>query len=35
MQCIRRALEESDGNISEAARLLKMKRSRLSPNRQR
>ncbi|MFO0596589.1 MAG: sigma 54-interacting transcriptional regulator [Myxococcaceae bacterium] len=30
MQCIKRALEESDGNISEAARLLKMKRSRLS-----
>jgi sigma-54 specific flagellar transcriptional regulator A len=30
MQCIRRALEEADGNISEAARLLKMKRSRLS-----
>jgi sigma-54 specific flagellar transcriptional regulator A len=30
MQCIRRALEESGGNISEAARLLKMKRSRLS-----
>jgi DNA-binding NtrC family response regulator len=30
MQCIRRALEEAGGNISEAARLLKMKRSRLS-----
>ena len=30
MQCIRRALEEAQGNISEAARLLKMKRSRLS-----
>ncbi len=30
MQCIRRALEEANGNISEAARLLKMKRSRLS-----
>ncbi|MFZ5443486.1 MAG: sigma-54 interaction domain-containing protein, partial [Myxococcota bacterium] len=30
MQCIKRALEEADGNISEAARLLKMKRSRLS-----
>ncbi len=30
MQCIKRALEESGGNISEAARLLKMKRSRLS-----
>jgi transcriptional regulator with GAF, ATPase, and Fis domain/tetratricopeptide (TPR) repeat protein len=30
MQCIRRALSEAGGNISEAARLLKMKRSRLS-----
>src|SRR5581483_3489317 len=30
MQCIRRALVEARGNISEAARLLKMKRSRLS-----
>jgi DNA-binding NtrC family response regulator len=30
MQCIRRALIEADGNISEAARLLMMKRSRLS-----
>ncbi|HEY1086600.1 MAG TPA: sigma 54-interacting transcriptional regulator, partial [Archangium sp.] len=30
MQCIRRALEDAKGNISEAARLLKMKRSRLS-----
>ncbi len=30
MQCIRRALEDAGGNISEAARLLKMKRSRLS-----
>ena len=30
MQCIRRALIESQGNISEAARLLLMKRSRLS-----
>ena len=30
MQCIKRALEEAGGNISEAARLLKMKRSRLS-----
>jgi DNA-binding NtrC family response regulator len=30
MQCIRRALVDADGNISEAARLLKMKRSRLS-----
>ncbi len=30
MQCIKRALEEAEGNISEAARLLKMKRSRLS-----
>ena len=30
MQCIRRALTEAQGNISEAARLLKMKRSRLS-----
>jgi DNA-binding NtrC family response regulator len=30
MQCIKRALEEAQGNISEAARLLKMKRSRLS-----
>jgi transcriptional regulator with GAF, ATPase, and Fis domain len=30
MQCIRRALVEAKGNISEAARLLKMKRSRLS-----
>jgi DNA-binding NtrC family response regulator/tetratricopeptide (TPR) repeat protein len=30
VQCIRRALEEADGNISEAARLLGMKRSRLS-----
>ena len=30
MQCIKRALEEASGNISEAARLLKMKRSRLS-----
>jgi transcriptional regulator with GAF, ATPase, and Fis domain len=29
-QCIRRALQEAQGNISEAARLLKMKRSRLS-----
>ena len=29
-QCIRRALQEGRGNISEAARLLKMKRSRLS-----
>jgi transcriptional regulator with GAF, ATPase, and Fis domain len=29
-QCIARALAESRGNISEAARLLKMKRSRLS-----
>jgi transcriptional regulator with GAF, ATPase, and Fis domain len=29
-QCIERALEEAKGNISEAARLLKMKRSRLS-----
>ena len=30
MQCIRRALLDAKGNISEAARLLKMKRSRLS-----
>ena len=30
MQCIKRALIESKGNISEAARLLLMKRSRLS-----
>jgi len=30
MQCIHRALTEAGGNISEAARLLKMKRSRLS-----
>jgi transcriptional regulator with GAF, ATPase, and Fis domain len=30
MQCISRALVESAGNISEAARLLRMKRSRLS-----
>jgi transcriptional regulator with GAF, ATPase, and Fis domain len=30
MQCIRRALVDAGGNISEAARLLKMKRSRLS-----
>jgi transcriptional regulator with GAF, ATPase, and Fis domain len=30
MQCILKALHLSDGNISEAARLLKMKRSRLS-----
>jgi DNA-binding NtrC family response regulator len=30
MQCIKRALEDANGNISEAARLLKMKRSRLS-----
>ncbi|MBX5483743.1 MAG: sigma 54-interacting transcriptional regulator [Myxococcaceae bacterium] len=30
MQCIRRALIDASGNISEAARLLKMKRSRLS-----
>jgi hypothetical protein len=30
MQCIKRALVEAKGNISEAARLLKMKRSRLS-----
>ncbi|MFT3706478.1 MAG: sigma 54-interacting transcriptional regulator [Archangium sp.] len=30
MQCIKRALEDAGGNISEAARLLKMKRSRLS-----
>jgi sigma-54 specific flagellar transcriptional regulator A len=30
LQCIRRALGEAQGNISEAARLLKMKRSRLS-----
>jgi transcriptional regulator with GAF, ATPase, and Fis domain/tetratricopeptide (TPR) repeat protein len=30
VQCIRKALEEASGNISEAARLLKMKRSRLS-----
>jgi transcriptional regulator with GAF, ATPase, and Fis domain/Tfp pilus assembly protein PilF len=30
MQCISRALGEAKGNISEAARLLKMKRSRLS-----
>ncbi len=30
MQCIRTALQEGGGNISEAARLLKMKRSRLS-----
>ena len=30
VQCIRRALIESSGNISEAARLLQMKRSRLS-----
>jgi DNA-binding NtrC family response regulator len=30
MQCIKRALIESHGNISEAARLLLMKRSRLS-----
>jgi transcriptional regulator with GAF, ATPase, and Fis domain len=30
MQCIRQALLEAGGNISEAARLLKMKRSRLS-----
>ena len=30
MQCIRRALIDAGGNISEAARLLKMKRSRLS-----
>jgi transcriptional regulator with GAF, ATPase, and Fis domain len=29
-QCIARALQEAKGNISEAARLLKMKRSRLS-----
>ncbi|MER2566358.1 MAG: sigma 54-interacting transcriptional regulator, partial [Myxococcaceae bacterium] len=29
-QCIERALGEAKGNISEAARLLKMKRSRLS-----
>ncbi len=29
-QCIERALDEAKGNISEAARLLKMKRSRLS-----
>ncbi|MBL8918600.1 MAG: sigma 54-interacting transcriptional regulator [Myxococcaceae bacterium] len=29
-QCIERALAEAKGNISEAARLLKMKRSRLS-----
>jgi DNA-binding NtrC family response regulator/tetratricopeptide (TPR) repeat protein len=29
-QCISRALQEAKGNISEAARLLKMKRSRLS-----
>jgi len=29
-QCILKALSEGDGNISEAARLLKMKRSRLS-----
>jgi DNA-binding NtrC family response regulator/tetratricopeptide (TPR) repeat protein len=29
-QCIKRALDEASGNISEAARLLKMKRSRLS-----
>jgi transcriptional regulator with GAF, ATPase, and Fis domain/tetratricopeptide (TPR) repeat protein len=30
MQCIKQALTESGGNISEAARLLQMKRSRLS-----
>jgi DNA-binding NtrC family response regulator len=30
MQCISRALTEASGNISEAARLLRMKRSRLS-----
>ncbi len=30
MQCIKRALLEAKGNISEAGRLLKMKRSRLS-----
>jgi DNA-binding NtrC family response regulator/tetratricopeptide (TPR) repeat protein len=30
MQCIKRALLEARGNISEAARLLQMKRSRLS-----
>jgi DNA-binding NtrC family response regulator len=30
MQCIKRALLEAKGNISEAARLLQMKRSRLS-----
>jgi sigma-54 specific flagellar transcriptional regulator A len=30
MQCIARALAEANGNISEAARLLQMKRSRLS-----
>ena len=30
LQCIRKALLEAKGNISEAARLLKMKRSRLS-----
>ncbi|MFN7134108.1 MAG: sigma 54-interacting transcriptional regulator, partial [Myxococcales bacterium] len=30
IQCIRKALGEAKGNISEAARLLKMKRSRLS-----
>ncbi len=30
MQCIKRALLEAKGNISEAARLLRMKRSRLS-----
>jgi DNA-binding NtrC family response regulator len=30
MQCIKRALVEANGNISEAARLLMMKRSRLS-----
>jgi DNA-binding NtrC family response regulator len=30
LQCITRALQEARGNISEAARLLKMKRSRLS-----
>jgi DNA-binding NtrC family response regulator len=29
-QCIQRALFDAKGNISEAARLLKMKRSRLS-----
>ncbi len=30
VQCIKKALEQANGNISEAARLLKMKRSRLS-----